>query len=197
MTTRRRLLLTLALAPGLLSALPARAQKTIEGQVFEGRITLGGAPLVLNGVGLRAVAWFKGYAAGLYLAQHATTPEQVLATAGPKRLQMRMLQDVPAGEFVKAIDKGMARNVPPGEQPALEARRAEFDRQVQAVGQVKKGDVVDLDFVPGTGMRFVLNGRERGPAIPGNDFYAAVLLIFIGPKPSDTKLKAGLLGNPG
>lgn len=179
---------------GLAAARAAPAQVTVEGQVFAERVTLGGASLVLNGTGVRAVAWLKGYAAGLYLSARAATPEQVLATPGPKRLQMRMLQDVPAPEFVKAVDKGFGRNVPPPQQPALDARRAEFDRQVQAVGQVKKGDVVDLDFLPGRGMVFSLNGRVRGEAIPGDDFYAAVLLIFLGPKPVDTKLKTGLLG---
>ena len=39
----------------------------IEGQHFDDRIRLADTELVLNGVGLRAVAWLKGYAAGLYL----------------------------------------------------------------------------------------------------------------------------------
>lgn len=190
--THRRTLLALALA----AALPVRAQKTVEGQTFDATVSLGGATLVLNGTGVRAVAWFKGYATGLYLTARASTPEKILATPGPKRLQMRMLQDVPAPEFVKAIDKGISRNVPPEQHAALDERRAEFDRQVQSVGQVKKGDVVNLDFVPGQGLRFSLNGREPGKPIPGEDFYAAVLLIFLGPKPVDAKLKTGLLGNP-
>ncbi len=180
----------------LAAALPARAQKTVEGQTFAATVSIAGASLQLNGTGVRAVAWLKGYAAGLYLAARAATPEQVIATPGPKRLQLRMLQDVAAAEFVKAIDKGIARNLPAEAQPALEARRAEFDRQVQSVGGVKKGDVVDLDYLPGQGLRFALNGREPGKPIAGEDFYAAMLMIFLGPKPVDTRLKAGLLGNP-
>jgi len=179
-----------------LSLLPivAAAQVTLEGQRFDATVRVAGTELLLNGTGLRAVAWLKGYAAALYLPARATTAAQVLAATGPKRLQLRMLQDVPAEEFVKAIDKGFARNTPAAEQPALAERRLAFDRQVMAVVKVKKGDVVDLDFVPGSGLVFTLNGQPRGDTIPGADLYAAVLRIFIGEKPVDGRLKSGLLG---
>jgi hypothetical protein len=187
----RRHLLTAMIT---LLPLAAAAQQRIEGQTFDAVARVGGVDLVLNGVGVRAVAWLKGYAAGLYLAAKANTPAQVLATAGAKRLQLRLLQDVPAAEFVKAIDKGFARNTPAAEQPALQERREAFGRQVLAVGKVKKGDVVNLDFVPGRGLLFTLNGHPRGDTIPGEDLYAAVLRIFIGEQPVDARLKSGLLG---
>lgn len=178
------------------SSLCAGAQVQVEGQSFDAAAKVAGTDLVLNGVGVRAVAWIKGYAAALYLPAKAATPPQVLASSGAKRLQMRMLQDVPAEEFVKAIAKGMDRNTPADELPALADRKALFERQVQAVGAVKKGDVVDLDFVPGRGLVFALNGKPRGDAIPGGDLYAALLRIFLGDKPVDARLKAGLLGGP-
>lgn len=195
MTKTRRALLALALA--LAAAGPAAAQMTLAGETFAASVTVAGAPLVLNGVGLRAVAWIKGYAAGLYLAAKATTPAQVQAVAGAKRLQMRMMQDVSADEFVKAVNVGIERNTPPADRAALDDRRAEFARQVHEVGAVKKGDVVDLDFVPQRGLVFTLNGKARGEPIPGADFYSAVLRIFIGDKPVDQRLKAGLLGGAG
>jgi hypothetical protein len=43
-------------------------------------------------------------------------------------------------------------------------------------------------------MVFSHNGRQVGAAIPGADFYSALLLVFIGQKPVDDKLKQGLLG---
>ncbi len=170
------------------------AQMKIAGETFDASLRVGDAELVLNGVGVRAVAWFKGYAAALYLTAKAATPAQVLATPGAKRLQLRMLIDVPAKEFVKAVDVGIARNTPESEHAALAERQASFDGQIQAIGTVEKGAVVDLDYLPGRGLQMSLNGRPGGPAIPGADFYAAVLLIFLGDKPVDKRLKAGLLG---
>ena len=64
---------------GLLALSLAAQAADIEGQHFDDRIRLADSELVLNGVGLRAVAWFKGYAAGLYLGQKASTAEAALA----------------------------------------------------------------------------------------------------------------------
>jgi len=193
---KHRRLWIAAIAACLLPVAPAfsAAPVHIEGQTFDATVQVAGADLQLNGVGLRAVAWFKGYAAGLYLPAKAGTPAQVLATTGPKRLQLRLLQDVPAAEFVKAIDKGIERNTAAEQLPALNERRGQFDAQVQALGKVKKGDIVNLDFVPGRGMVFTHNGQTRGDVIAGDDFYSAVLRIFLGEHPVDDRLKAGLLG---
>jgi hypothetical protein len=187
---------SLSMAVFLLACLSplAQAQVRVEGQTFDANVRVGDSDLVLNGVGLRAVAWIKGYAAGLYLGAKASTPAAVLATPGAKRLQLRMLQDVGAQEFVKAIDKGIGRNTPAPEQPALAERKAVFDGQVQALGKVKKGDVVNLDFVPGRGLVFSYNGQARGEPIAGEDFYDALLGIFLGDQPVDGRLKQGLLG---
>ena len=184
----RVLLLALALAAGAAHAVQ------IEGETFDDDIQLGGAPLKLNGVGLRAVAWLKGYAAGLYLTERVRTPGAALAAPGPKRLQMRMLLEVEAQEFVKAIDKGIRRNTPEAERPKLAERQDQFRRAVLALGVVRRGDVVNLDFLPGRGMTMTVNGTVRGATLPGDDFYAAVLRIFIGDDPVDEALKSGLLG---
>lgn len=167
---------------------------TIAEQNFPDRLRLGGSELVLNGVGVRAVAWLKGYAAGLYLSEKASAPAQVLTAKGPKRIQMKMLVDVEAKEFVKAFDKGIARNHTPAEQEALRERGQQFNRSVMALGALKPGDVIDLDFVPPRGFVLSVNGVARGAAIPGEDFYAGLLRIFIGERPVDVQLKAGLLG---
>lgn len=185
-----------AVLAGLLGAALGAGGAVIAEQRFDDRIRLADTDLVLNGVGLRAVAWFKGYAAGLYLAEKATTPAAVLAQRGPKRVQMKMMVEVDAVEFVKAIDKGMRRNHTPAELALLQERIAQFDRSVQAIGKLKKGDVVDLDYLPARGMQMSLNGRPRGDALPGEDFYAGLLKIFIGADPVDKRLKAGLLGAP-
>lgn len=174
----------------------AAAQVMVEGQTFEPRARVAQQDLALNGVGLRAVAWLKGYAAGLYLPQRSTSADAVLAMPGAKRLQLRMLQEVSTQEFVKAFDRGVKRNTPEADLPGLQSRMEQFDALITAVGKVRKGDVVDLDFVPGQGLVFVHNGKRLGDAVKGDDFYAALLRIFIGPKPTDPELKAGLLGGP-
>lgn len=183
----------LLLAWPLLAA-DAASAATIAEQTFDDRISLAASELVLNGVGLRAVAWLKGYAAGLYLVEKASTPAQVIALAGPKRLQMKMMLDVEAREFVKAIEKGLRRNHSEAEQAALREREQQFIRNVERTVKLRKGDVVNLDFVPSRGLTLTVNGTAQGAPVPGADFYAGILRIFIGERPVDKELKMGLLG---
>jgi hypothetical protein len=39
-----------------------------------------------------------------------------------------------------------------------------------------------------------VNGQPRGKPIPGDDFYRALLRIWLGDKPVDGDLKKGMLG---
>jgi hypothetical protein len=190
-------ILKLALSLALLLAGAGALATRIEGLTFDDRIRLADADLVLNGVGLRSVLWLKGYAAGLYMTEKGATAERVLAVKGPKRIQMRMLLNVEAKEFTKAFNVGIRRNSTEAESAALKDRMDQFDRTIELIGKVGKGDVVNLDFVPSRGLVLSVNGAAKGEPIPGEDLYAGILKIFIGEQPVDKKLKAGLLGGKG
>ena len=179
----------------LLATLAMRAGAAeIAGYTFDDRIQLAGSELRLNGVGMRAVAWIKGYAAGLYLSQQARDTAQVLSAPGPKRVQLRMMLDVGADVFVKALHGGMEDNSSDVERQKLAPRVEAFDRIMRSIGDVKKGDLINLDYLPGHGFVLSLNGQVRGEPIPGEDMYAAVLKIFVGDHPVDKRMKVGLLG---
>jgi hypothetical protein len=193
---RRFLLITACALPLFTTARAAEPPVVFEGFRFERRVLVAGMPLLLNGTGLRAVAWFKGFAAALYLPSRASAAQQAVAMEGAKRLQLRLFHDVPAGEFAKAFRKGMERNTEPDERTRLAERMARFEAQINALGTVRKGDTVDLDLDPGRGTLFGVNGTLRGEPVPGDDFYAALLRSFVGDKPYDTRLRAGLLGRP-
>lgn len=175
------------------SSMAQEAPRMVEGQAFAKRAVVVGSELQLNGTGVRAVAWFKGYAAGLYLSQRSTTLPQVLAARGPKRLQLRMLQDVPAADFVKALNKGVERNNAAADLPALQPLMRRFAELIQQTGNVRKADVIDLDLDPTKGMLFSVNGTLRGDVAAGQDLFNALLRAFLGEQPYDEKLKAGLL----
>jgi hypothetical protein len=198
--THRRLALLAFLAPLAMPTRGAWAQASdrvqVEGQWFDKRAEVAGTPLRLNGTGVRAVAWFKGFVAGLYLTGEAGSAGQAVALPGPKRVQMRMLHEVPAGELSKAVRKGVNRNSTPAEQAAFVKRLEQFETEVAVVKSVRAGDVIDLDLEPGRGLQIRVNGKPRGGPIAGEDFYAAVLKSFVGDRPYDEKLKAGLLGRP-
>ena len=186
----RQGLLLLAIAA---SAAPGHARQ-VEGQTLAEQQQLGGTLLELNGVGVRAVAWLKGYVAGLYLSEKAASFEQIAGMAGPKRVQLRMLRNASADDFNAAIVAGIRKNASPTELAALNERVETLVGTIRQAGSASAGDVINFDYQPDVGTVLTVNGVTRGAPIAGQDFYMAILSIFVGNNPVDAKLKKGLLG---
>jgi hypothetical protein len=172
----------------------ASAQMSLEGQTFEATQKVGDVDLVLNGVGLRSVLFVKAYVAGLYVPQKSTSDKALLASKGAKRVQIRLLRDTGSSTFLSAFKQGIDNNTTDAEEAALRPRMEQFEKTISAIGEAKRGDVVNLDMIPGRGFSVTVNGQPRGTAVPGDDFANAVLRIFLGEKPADSGLKRGLLG---
>lgn len=161
------------------------------------RLAPGAPELVLNGAGIRTRMIFKVYVAGLYLPEKKGTTGEVLALAGPKRVAMTMLRDLSAQQLSEALADGIRNNSSAAEQEALEARIDELLAIMNSLGEAKKGDAILLDFLPASGTRIVVNRQPRGKPITGDDFYRALLRIWLGDKPVDDDLKKGMLGQAG
>ncbi len=166
----------------------------VEGVKFEPTIQLGGATLQLNGVGVRTRAIFRVYVAGLYVPQKEKAAPALLAQKGPRRVAMAMLRNVDAESFSTALNDGLRANLTEAQVAGFKAQIEALNASLKAVGEVKRGDLINFEFTPEAGTRITLNGQPRGAAIPGEDFFAAVLRIWIGDKPVDAALKRGLIG---
>lgn len=189
-----------AFALAAAAALPVHAV-TYEGQQFADALQLGGSQLQLNGTGKRQVAIYPLYLAALYVPQKSTAPDALYAQAGPKRIEMRivipLVKDVSTQEFVKAINKGVSRNNTEAEQAALAERVKQFNATIGDVGRVKKGDTLLIDYLPAQGGTVLsVNGKVWGKPVEGQDFFTALLKVFLGDRNSDARLRLGLLGLP-
>jgi hypothetical protein len=180
----------------LVAAGPVLAQQAveIEGQKLEPTVSLGGQTLVLNGAGLRKRAIFKVYVAGLYAGQKSTSAAAITGEKGPRRVSMRMLRDLEAQSVIDSFTEGLRNNTPEAQLATLKPQVDAFVATLKAIGEVKKGDVINFDYTPDGGTRITVNGQPKGNPIPGGDFYAAVLRIWLGDKPADETLKKGMLG---
>ena len=176
-----------------LIAAPALAAE-VAGVKVDERIKLESSELVLNGAGLRTKAFFKVYVAGLYLAEKKTSASDVLVVPGPKRVSMRLMRDLSAKQLVDALEEGIRDNAPAAERDSLKDRVADLSALMSSLQSAKEGDVIALDWVPATGTRIVLNGAARGKPIHGEDFYRALLRIWLGDDPVSKDLKKALLG---
>ncbi len=190
----RSLIPALCAAAALLLNAPAQAT-TIEGHHFDDAIQLARTPLALNGVGVRGVDFLRAFAAGLYVEKPSNDPTALIDDRGPKRLSLTILMTAPASVFVAAITNGVRKNTTPEEQAAMADRVKTFQDTVSAVGEVRAGDRIDLDYLPRQGLVFSFNGKPRGAAIAGDDLYRAILKMFIGERAVDKKLRQGLLGS--
>lgn len=157
-------------------------------------IRLGGADLVLNGAGIRTRAVFKVYVGALYLTGKKSVAGEAMAQPGPKRVALHMLRDLTAEQLGGALNDGLAANLSEAERAQFKSQIDELKATMDAVGAAKEKSVVTLDFLPDAGIRIAIDGAARGKAIPGEDFYRALLKIWLGDKPADRSLKAGMLG---
>jgi hypothetical protein len=178
-----------------LAHLQAGAQATtLAGVRFEPEATVGGQRLQLNGAGVRFKVFLKIYAAALYAPRKLTRTEDVLQPDVAKRLQMVALRDTSGDELGKLFSRAIEDN----------ASREEFSKSIGDVvrmGQIfaearelKKGEVITVDYAPATGLVIGFRGKQQGDAFRSPQFASMMFKIWFGPKPPDAALQGALLG---
>lgn len=180
----------------LLVALAARADVTIHGVKYDDTLDLRGAKVQLNGAGTRYKAVFKVYTAGLYLPRKSTTPEEVLAMPGAKRITVTMLRDIDSSELGKLFARGMEDNMDRHDFAKLIPGVMRMSQLFSDIKGLKSGDGFTLDWIPGTGAIVSVKGVQQGEPFKEREFFNAILRIWLGPAPADWKLKDALLGIP-
>jgi hypothetical protein len=165
----------------------------VEGFKFDDKLTLGNAELVVNGTGVRS-KFGKRYAMALYLPAKASEAKAVLATKGPKRIAINLIKDVSGDTFASAVSGGVNDNSTDAEKAALKDRIKQLADTVIALGEIKAGTSIVFDWLPERGTVLTIGGQQKGKDIPGEDFYAGLLRVWLGEDPVQKDLKQGLLG---
>lgn len=165
----------------------------VSGVKLPDSLHLGNHDLVLNGAGLRTKFFFKVYVAALYLGEKNHAAEAVLNQSGEKRVSLHILREVSDEKMLNAFNEAMVANHTPTEMQAMEPQLKELTAIFHAIGKVKEGDVVNLDYFPDSGTQFIVNGVQRGN-IPGAAFNRALLKIWLGDHPAQADLKQEMLG---
>ena len=165
----------------------------VAGVKFPDTQKIAGKELQLNGLGVRTKFVFKVYAAGLYLQEKASTVEDVIKSEGPRRMQLVMMRETSSDEFGNAFMSGLNSNVDAKDKSKIITQISKFGEMFALLEGLKKGDVLDLDWIPGTGTQCYLNGKKIGEVTPDITFYNSVLRIWLGDKPVDSALKPKLL----
>jgi len=181
-------------ALALAFALPAMAAIDVNGVKFDDTNKVGGKDLKLNGAGMRTKLIIKVYAAGLYLPEKSKNVAEILKMDGPRRVTLVMARDLSSQDLAKAFMDGINENLDKAEKAKIVTQIGKFGEMFASVDDIKKGDVMHMDWIPGTGTVCELNGKRIGDTASDINFYNAVLRIWLGDKPADSSLKPALLG---
>lgn len=179
---------------GTLSIAASAGAAEVGGVKLDDTVQVANQELKLNGAGIRYKAIFKVYVAGLYLADKKATVPEVLAAQGAKRVTIVMLREVSNEELGRGFMSGIQQNSDRAEKSKLIMQLQKFGEIFASIPELKKGDVLTTDWIPGSGTIVHLNGKKVSDVLPDVAFYNALLKIWLGDKPVDSKLKPLMLG---
>lgn len=198
--SRRAFVASTAATAFMLWTPEVKAAVELEGVQIDETITAYGKKLVLNGIGLRKRGYFKADVTALYLPEKRTTPEAIMKLDGLRRIQLNILREFTSSTISRIF-------IADFKQVATDE---EFKKLIDVIGQigaaysnvkrVTKGDVVNLDWVPGRGWMASHNGKQLtgdgtvdAMAINNELAYQIYLRMYIGPH-APSELRNGLLG---
>lgn len=162
----------------------------VAGVQLPGTVEIAGQPLQLNGYGIRKKFFFKVYVGSLYTAHQANSTAQVVDSRGGKLIRMNFLYSkVDKEKIVGGFAEGIKKNSPELQQdPAITQFLGWFDADFIAKDQV------DLAIDKDNTVSASHNGRQLG-SLQSANLARALLLIYLGDKPADDNMKAGMLGD--
>ena len=148
--------------------------------------------LILNGAGVRTKFIFDIYIGSLYLEKKQKTASAVYSAHGEKRISMHFLYgEVSQEKLIDGWNDGFKNNLTTDELAKFKSQIEQFNRSFITV---KKGDVINFNFIPTTGTEIIINKKSVG-IVEGDMFFTALLKIWLGDKPADSGLKKAMLNS--
>jgi Chalcone isomerase-like len=190
-TTMSSRLAAVLVAVGLAAGAAVAAPTTTK---FEPTLDVQGTKLQLNGAGTRFRAIFKVYDMGLYTTRKVSSPAELLALPGPKRLQFTALRELPGTDLGRLFLKGMGEN---SSKDAVQRHALSSARLIEVFSGRSKmlpGESFAMEFVPGKGTTFYILGKPQGAPVGDDEFFGMVMKIWVGESPADGQLRDALLG---
>jgi hypothetical protein len=152
--------------------------------------------LVVNGAGLRKKAVFKVYAMALYLPEKsAPTPRRCWPPGVASGFRSVCCATSRRSSLSKRCRKASTNNHSEAEMAGLKDRLKQFSDSLLAAGEPKTGTSRVHRLAAGERAHDSPSMvRSKGKDIAGEDFYKALLKIWLGNKPVQDDLKQALLG---
>jgi hypothetical protein len=114
--------------------------------------------------------------------------------AGPKRLSFVALRDLPGTDLGLAFIKGLQAN---NNSDAVQRHALSSTRLIEIFSGKSKlasGDSFAMDYLPGKGTQFFIQGQPQGAPVGDAEYFGMVLRIWLGPQSVEPALRDALLG---
>ena len=167
----------------------------LEGVRLEDRAQVDGQMLELNGLALRTRMYVKVYVAALYLPQKTSSAQAAIEGRGAKRMVLVMMRDATAEQFRQSIEGGMERNNSAEDLERVRPQTEALFAKIRAIGEARAGMRIVLDYAPSSAATTLsVDGAAQGASMAGEEFFRALLRIWLGERPSQADVKRALLG---
>lgn len=177
------------LLTAVLSA-PATAL-TVEGVDLPDTYSAMDTELKLNGAGTRSKWFMDLYIGGLYVPETIDDGQAIINADEPQAITLHIISGMITSDKMKSATLEGFENSTGGD---LSAIQGDVDTFLDVFSEeIKDGDVFDLVYLPGEGVRVLKNGGERA-TIGDLEFKKALFGIWLSDEPAQEDLKEKMLG---
>lgn len=148
--------------------------------------------LKLNGAGVREKMFLDLYIGALYLQKKTNSASEVINSDNLMSIKLRVISSMVTRENMEeAIRAGFKKST----KDNIKSIASKIDDLINKgfAGDIEKGDVFDLEYVPGKGTYLKKNGKVL-VIISSLEFKKALFGIWLCDEPADSNLKKKMLG---
>ncbi|TGN41955.1 chalcone isomerase family protein [Marinobacter confluentis] len=150
-----------------------------------------GTELKLNGAGTRSKWFMDLYVGGLYVPSTISDGQAIINADEPQAITLHIISGMITSDKMKDATMEGFENSTGGDLAAIQD---EVDAFLDVFSEeIVEGDVFDLVYLPGEGVRVQKNGEARS-TIEGLEFKKALFGIWLSDQPAQEDLKEKMLG---
>ncbi|MGO1461724.1 MAG: chalcone isomerase family protein [Marinobacter sp.] len=164
---------------------------TVGGVDIPDTYTANSTELQLNGAGTRSKFFIDLYIGSLYVPQARQDGNAVVEADEPQAITLHITSGmITSDRMTEATLEGFEASTG-GDMASIQAEVDEFMAVFKE--EIKEGDVFDLVYVPGEGVKVRKNNEDKG-SVGGLEFKKALFGIWLSDEPAQSSLKKDMLG---
>jgi len=164
----------------------------VSGVKFKDSIKLGGANLILNGVGLRSKFFIDLYISALYLQETSHDAAAIINADQVMLIQIHVISNLITSEN---LSKGTAEGFSKSTNNHTKPIQKQINEFLDAFKEpVTIGDIFEFVYQPGIGVTILKNRKVAKRITSGLAFKRALFGIWLSDKPAQHSLKTSMLG---